>query len=105
MKSYFALVALLAASVNAFSMNANNNDNSKVAGTMSRSAFIAGAILAPASAAFARDIKDANFEGTASAANAKTCMDRCLYEKIKGGMSKKELHKSVRRNARMAKAS
>ena len=92
MKSFFATatLALLATSANAFSAQ-NSNYNNIANKMMSRSTFVTGLVLAPASAALARDLKDSNFDGTESASNAKTCMDRCMYEKLKQkGVSKKD---------------
>jgi len=74
--------------------------------TLSRSAFTAaafGAVLGPSAAAFARGIKDANFEGTESKSNAKTCMDRCLYESYKVGNSEEEATKECTKKCKSGK--
>ena len=101
------VLALLAPSVNAFAgmstmKRGDQRDTTSLAAggltdkstMLSRSSFVAGTvgalIMTPATAALARGVKDANLEGTESQANAKACVDRCLYEKIKAGKSKED---------------
>lgn len=100
-------VAALAGSSHAFSSGMQGPTPIKASHTqlaaasspelLSRSAFVQGAVgaallstMIPSSAAVARGVQDANFDGTESAANAKNCMSRCLYESIKAGNSKED---------------
>ena len=93
MKTFTAIIFLVL-----FTAGANGLAPHKAGKPVSRSDFLSSAAATTAAAfvaapAWAAGIKDANLQNYEEPANAKTCVDRCVYECVKGGKGKADCQK------------